>query len=54
VPIYPDDFDLLGFKLGPYFFIDKCLPMGYSASKLFIKFWQSSVLLSPANKKSSR
>ena len=20
VPIYPDDFDLLGFKLGPYFF----------------------------------
>jgi hypothetical protein len=32
VPIYPDDFDLLGFKLGPYFFIDKCLPMGYSES----------------------
>jgi hypothetical protein len=23
LPIYPGDFDLLGFKLGPYFFIDK-------------------------------
>ena len=32
LPIYPGDFDLLGFKLGPYFCIDKCLPMGYSES----------------------
>lgn len=39
LPIYPGDFDLLGFKLGPYFFIDKCLPMGYSEScSLFEKF----------------
>jgi hypothetical protein len=35
LPIYPGDFDLLGFKLGPYFCIDKCLPMGYSESCSF-------------------
>ena len=32
LPIYPCDFDFLGFKLGPYFCIDKCLHMGYSES----------------------
>lgn len=37
--IYPGDFDLLGFKLQQYYFIDKCLPMGYSEScSLFEKF----------------
>ena len=37
--IYPGDFDLLGFKLENYYFIDKCLPMGYSESCcLFEKF----------------
>ena len=30
--IYPGDFDLLGFKLENYYFIDKCLPMDYSES----------------------
>ena len=32
LPIYPGDFDLLDFKLGPYFCIDKCLHMDYSES----------------------
>ncbi|XP_063426544.1 uncharacterized protein LOC134710223 isoform X1 [Mytilus trossulus] len=37
--IYPGDFDLLGFKLNEYYFIDKSLPMGYSESNcLFKKF----------------
>ena len=37
--IYPGDFDLLGFKLENGYFIDKCLPMGYSESCcLFEKF----------------
>ena len=37
--IYPGDFDLLGFKLNEYYFIDKSLPMGYSESNcLFEKF----------------
>ena len=37
--IYQGDFDLLGFKLNEYYFIDKSLPMGYSESNcLFEKF----------------
>jgi hypothetical protein len=30
LPIYPGDFDLLGFKIGSNYYIDKCLPMGCS------------------------
>lgn len=32
LPIYPGDFDLLGFKLGQYYFIDKVLPQGLALS----------------------
>jgi hypothetical protein len=32
LPIYPGDFDLLGFKFQGKYFIDKCLPMGASIS----------------------
>ena len=32
LPIYPGDFDLLGFKFQGFYFIDKCLPMGASRS----------------------
>ena len=37
--IHPDDFELFGFKFKGKFYIDKCLPMGCSAScALFEKF----------------
>lgn len=43
LPINPADFDLLGFKLGEQYFVDKCLPMGCAIScALFEKF--SSIL----------
>ena len=32
LPCYPGDFDLLGFKIGDMYFIDKCMPMGCSIS----------------------
>ena len=32
LPCYPGDFDLLGFKIGSNYYIDKCLPMGCSIS----------------------
>ena len=32
LPIYPGDFDLLGFKIGSNYYIDNCLPMGCSIS----------------------
>ena len=32
MPCYPGDFDLLGFKMGDQFYLDKCLPMGYAGS----------------------
>ena len=32
LPIYPGDFDLLDFKIGSNYYIDKCLPMGCSIS----------------------
>ncbi|KAK6171805.1 hypothetical protein SNE40_018232 [Patella caerulea] len=39
LPIYPGDFDLLGFKLNGSYFFDKCLPMGCSISRaIFEKF----------------
>ena len=39
LPCYPGDFDLLGFKIEGNFYIDKCLPMGYSGScQIFEKF----------------
>lgn len=39
LPIYPGDFDLLGFKFQGKYFIDKCLPMGASIScSLFESF----------------
>ncbi|XP_021378273.1 uncharacterized protein LOC110466218 [Mizuhopecten yessoensis] len=39
LPIHPGDFDLLGFKFEDNYYIDKCLPMGCSAScNLFENF----------------
>ncbi|KAK6170386.1 hypothetical protein SNE40_018795 [Patella caerulea] len=39
LPIYPGDFDLLGFQFDNKYYIDKCLPMGCSIScSLFEKF----------------
>lgn len=32
LPVYPDDFNLLGFTLNNFYFIDKCLPMGCALS----------------------
>ena len=32
LPIYPGDFELLGFKIGSNYYLDKCLPMGCSIS----------------------
>jgi hypothetical protein len=32
LPVYPGDFDLLGFKIEEKFYIDKCMPMGCSVS----------------------
>ena len=32
LPMYPGEFDLLGFKIENWYFIDKCLPMGCSVS----------------------
>lgn len=32
LPVYPGDFDLLGFKFQNKYFVDKCLPMGASIS----------------------
>jgi hypothetical protein len=29
---YPGDFDLLGFKIGDMYYIEKCMPMGCSIS----------------------
>ncbi|KAK3103024.1 hypothetical protein FSP39_015834 [Pinctada imbricata] len=39
LPIHPSDFELLGYKIGDYYFVDKCLPFGCSIScSLFEKF----------------
>ena len=39
LPIYPGDFDLLGFQFKGQYYIDNCLPMGCSIScSLFEKF----------------
>ncbi|XP_033733376.1 uncharacterized protein LOC117322521 isoform X1 [Pecten maximus] len=39
IPIYPGDFDLLGFQFLDKYYIDKCLPMGCSIScNIFEKF----------------
>ena len=32
LPVYPGDYDLLGFKIEENFYIDKCMPMGCSVS----------------------
>ena len=32
LPVFPGDFDLLGFKIEDKFYIDKCMPMGCSIS----------------------
>ena len=32
LPVYPGDFNLLGFKIDSDYFIDKCIPMGCSIS----------------------
>ena len=39
LPVWPGDFDLLGFRIKDKFYFDKCLPMGASIScALFEKF----------------
>ena len=39
LPVYPGDFNLLGFKIDSVYFIDKCMPMGCSIScSTFEKF----------------
>lgn len=39
IPIHPDDFSLLGYKIDKYYFVDKCLPFGCAIScSLFEKF----------------
>jgi len=39
LPVHPDDFSLLGFRIGQYFFFDKCMPMGCAIScAIFEKF----------------
>ena len=38
IPVYPGDFDLLGFSIDGLFYIDKCLPMGCSIS---CKIWET-------------
>ena len=44
LPCYPGDFDLLGFKIGGMYHIDKCMPMGCSITcstlENFYKFVQ--------------
>jgi hypothetical protein len=30
LPVYPGDFNLLGFKIDSVYFIDKCMPMGFT------------------------
>jgi len=32
LPCYPGDFDLIGFKIGEMYYIDKCMPMRCSIS----------------------
>ena len=32
LPCYPGDFDLIGFKIGEMYYIDKCIPMRCSIS----------------------
>lgn len=32
LPIHPSEFELLGYKIGGYYFVDKCLPFGCSIS----------------------
>ena len=32
LPVYPGNFNLLGFKIDSDYFIDKCMPMGCSIS----------------------
>jgi hypothetical protein len=39
LPVYPGDFNLLGFKIDSVYFIDKCMSMGCSIScSTFEKF----------------
>ena len=39
VPIHPDSFDLMGFKIDKFYFYDKTLPMGLGLScQLFEEF----------------
>jgi hypothetical protein len=39
LPVWPGDFDLLGFRIKDKFYFDKCVPMGASIScALFEKF----------------
>ncbi len=37
LPIHPDDFQLLGIRIGDKFFVDKALPMGASCSPAFFE-----------------
>ena len=37
LPVHPEDFSLLGFKVGDYYFFDKCMHMGCSISCAFFE-----------------
>ena len=41
IPVYPGDFDLLGFSIDGLFYIDKCLSMGCSIS---CKIWETFLI----------
>lgn len=43
LPIYPGCFDLLGFKLNGYFYIDKMLPMGCSQSCYYFETFSTFI-----------
>jgi hypothetical protein len=38
IPVFPGDFDLLGFSIDGLYYVDKCLPMGCSIS---CKIWET-------------
>ena len=49
LPMYQGEFDLLGFKIGNFYFIDKCLPMGCSVSCSHFERFSSFFALSYGN-----
>ena len=43
LPIKPGDFDLLGMKVGGYFFVDKCLPMGAASAPALFEIFSTFI-----------